>query len=213
MEAPYGKAYRLPMNYYPAEAQNRKNTLLVFHGGYDSTLEELYFDLVKDSHDHRYDVLTFSGPGQGLVLTEQKLPFTYEWEKPTSAVMDTFLAHHERLGKMVLIGQSMGGYLAPRAAAFDNRFDGVVAYDVFFDMGAAAKRFVPKPIFWMRDHGMTGLAETLINWKKSRLPACAGLSTTGCGLSGKSILWMPLTSSRNIHSLGWRNALRATSCS
>ena len=37
-------------------------------------------------------------------------------------------------------------------------------------MGAAAKRFIPKPIFWMRDHGMTGLAETLINWKKSRSP-------------------------------------------
>ena len=80
MEAPYGSGYLLPMNYYPAEAQNRKKNLLVFHGGYDSTLEELYFDLVKDAHDHGYDVLTFSGPGQGLVLTEQKLPFTYEWE-------------------------------------------------------------------------------------------------------------------------------------
>jgi len=38
MEAPYCSGYRLPMNYYPAEAQNRNNTLLVFHGGYDSTL-------------------------------------------------------------------------------------------------------------------------------------------------------------------------------
>jgi len=170
MEAPYGNGYRLPMNYYPAEAQNRKNTLLVFQGGYDSTLEELYFDLVKDAHDHGYDILTFNGPGQGLVLTEQKLPFTYEWEKPVSAVMDTFLAHHERPKKIALIGQSMGGYLAPRAAAFDDRFDGVVAYDVFFDMGEAARRFIPKPIFWMRDHGMTGLAESLINWKKSRSP-------------------------------------------
>jgi len=74
--------------------------------------EELYFDLVKDAHDHGYDVLTFSGPGQGLVLTEQSLPFTYEWEKPTSAVMDTFLAQHECPRKLVLIGQSMGGYLA-----------------------------------------------------------------------------------------------------
>ena len=162
MEAPYGNGYRLPMNYYPAEAQNRKKTLLVFHGGYDSTLEELYFALVKDAHDHVYDVLTFSGPGQGLVLTQQKLPFTYEWEKPTSAVMDTFLAHHERPRKIVLIGMSMGGYLAPRAAAFDNRFDGVVAYDVFFDMGASAKRFVPTVIFWMRNHGMTELVDTLI---------------------------------------------------
>ncbi|MGO9017637.1 MAG: alpha/beta hydrolase family protein, partial [Syntrophobacteraceae bacterium] len=185
MEAPYDNGYRLPMNYYPAEAQNRKNTLLVFHGGYDSTLEELYFDLVKDAHDHGYDVLTFNGPGQGLVLTEQKLPFTYEWEKPTAAVMDTFLAHHERPKNMVLIGQSMGGYLAPRAAAFDNRFDGVVAYDVFSDMGAAAKRLVPKVVFWMRDHGMTGLVDKLINWKASQSPGMRWAIDNGMWTLGK----------------------------
>jgi dienelactone hydrolase len=34
---------------------------------------------------------------------------------------------HSRPDKMVLVGMSMGGYLAPRAAAFDERFDGVVA--------------------------------------------------------------------------------------
>ncbi len=105
-----------------------------------------------------------------MLLEAQELSFKYEWEKPTSAVMDTFLAHHERSGKIVLIGQSIGGYLAPRAAAFDNRFDGVVAYDVVFDMGAAASRFVPKVAFWMRDHGMTGLVETLIDWKASQNP-------------------------------------------
>lgn len=185
MEAPYGNGYRLPIRYYPAEAQNHKKTLLVFVGGYDATLEQLYFPLVKDAHDHGYDVLTFSGPGQGLVLTEQKLPFTYEWEKPISAVMDTFLAHHERPGKMVLIGESMGGYLAPRAAAFDNRFDGVVAYDTFFDMGAAAKRLVPKAIFWMRDHGMAGLADTLINWKASQAPGVRWAVDNGMWTLGK----------------------------
>ena len=185
MEAPYGKGYHLPMNYYPAEAQNRKKTLLVFHGGYDSTLEELYFVLVKDAHDHGYDVLTFDGPGQGLVLRQQKLPFTYEWEKPTGAVMDTFLAHHARPQKMVLIGMSMGGYLAPRAAAFDSRFDGVVAYDVFFDLGAVGKRYVPKMAFWMRDHGMTGLVDTLINWKASRAPGVRWALDNGMWTLGK----------------------------
>jgi alpha-beta hydrolase superfamily lysophospholipase len=185
MEAPYGNGYRLPMNYYPTEAKNRKKALLVFQGGYDSTLEELYFDLVKDAHDHGYDVLTFNGPGQGLVLTEQKLPFTYEWEKPVTAIMDTFLAHHDRPRKIVLIGQSMGGYLAPRAAAFDDRFDGVVAYDVFFDMGASAKRYVPDVVFWMRDHGMAALAETLINWKASHAPGVRWAIDNGMWTLGK----------------------------
>jgi pimeloyl-ACP methyl ester carboxylesterase len=34
----------------------------------------------------------------------------------------------------------MGGYLAPRAAAFEHRIDGVVAYDVCFDLYEAAAR-------------------------------------------------------------------------
>jgi alpha-beta hydrolase superfamily lysophospholipase len=168
--APYGDGFRLPMIYYPAEAQNHKRMLLVFHGGYDAGLEELYFDLVKDAHDHGYDILTFSGPGQGEVLIDQKLTFTPLWEKPTSAVMDTFLAHHERPDKIVLVGESMGGYLAPRAAAFDNRFDGVVAFDAFYDVGTSARKLIPKQFFWLRDHGMMGLVDAVINAKASGDP-------------------------------------------
>jgi hypothetical protein len=49
---------------------------------------------------------------------------------------------------------SMGGYLAPRAAAFDKRIDGVVAFDVFFDYGAISSRSVPPGTFWFGRHGM-----------------------------------------------------------
>jgi dienelactone hydrolase len=41
--------------------------------------------------------------------------------------------------KIVLIGMSMGGYFAPRAAAFEERLDGVVAYDTMFDFGAVVR--------------------------------------------------------------------------
>jgi alpha-beta hydrolase superfamily lysophospholipase len=84
--------------------------------------------LVKNAHEHGYGVLTYDGPGQGSVLRRQGLTFTH-WEKPTGAVLDAFLADHARPEKIVPVGMSMGGYLAPRAAAFDERFDGVVAYD------------------------------------------------------------------------------------
>jgi alpha-beta hydrolase superfamily lysophospholipase len=65
--------------------------LIVLGGGY-STLEELYFVPVKDAHEHGYAVLTYDGPGQGSVLRDQGLTFTHEWEKPTTAVVDAFLA-------------------------------------------------------------------------------------------------------------------------
>ena len=151
IKVPYGEAHHLEAVYYPAAVSDLRRPLIVLGGGFNSILEELYFVLVKDAHEHGYDVLTYDGPGQGSVLRNQGLTLTYEWEKPTKAVVDTFLAGHPRPDKMVLVGMSMGGYLAPRAAAFDERFDGVVAYDVLFDMGAAAQRFdlvsrLPAPV-------------------------------------------------------------------
>ena len=94
-------------------------------------MEELYFHVVAAVHQRGYSVLTYEGPGQGAVLREQGLTFTPKWEKPTSAVLDTFLAKHPVSQKIVLIGESLGGYLAPRTAAFDSRINGVVAYDQF----------------------------------------------------------------------------------
>jgi alpha-beta hydrolase superfamily lysophospholipase len=117
--------------------------------------------LVKNAHEHGYGVLTYDGPGQGSVLRRQGLTFTH-WEKPTGAVLDAFLADHARPEKIVPVGMSMGGYLAPRAAAFDERFDGVVAYDVFFDMGATARRYAPPAAFWLHEHGFTAIIDAMI---------------------------------------------------
>ena len=68
------------------------------------------------------------------------MKFVPDWEKPTAAVLDEFLRSHDNPRKIVLFGMSMGGYLAPRAAAFEQRIDGVVAYDVCFDLHEAAVR-------------------------------------------------------------------------
>jgi alpha-beta hydrolase superfamily lysophospholipase len=160
IRVPYG-AHHLNAVYYPGGAGSETKPLIVFVGGYDSTMEELYFQLVYAAHRRGYSVLTYEGPGQGSVLREQGLTFTPQWEKPNGAVLDTFLASHPKPAKIVLIGASMGGYLAPRAAAFDKRIDGVVAYDVFFDGGAIASRNVPKFVFWLRDNGYTNTLKFL----------------------------------------------------
>jgi pimeloyl-ACP methyl ester carboxylesterase len=152
---PYGD-HHLNAIYYPGTAGSENKPLLVVVGGYDSTMEELYFHVVAAAHQRGYSVLTYEGPGQGSVLREQQLTFIPEWEKPTGAVLDTFLAKHPTSQKIVLIGESMGGYLAPRAAAFDTRISGVVAYDEFYDGYAIAARHVPSFVFWLRDHHYDG---------------------------------------------------------
>jgi alpha-beta hydrolase superfamily lysophospholipase len=132
IDVPYGEA-ELKAVYYPTQSVVPR-PLIVFHGGYDSIVEELYFFLAAAANSRGYSVLTFDGPGQGEPLRKHGLRFTHEWEKPTSAVLDAFFATHATPEKIVLVGLSMGGYLAPRAAAFEPRIDGVVSYDVLFDM-------------------------------------------------------------------------------
>ncbi|MFC0038111.1 alpha/beta hydrolase [Actinomadura rayongensis] len=138
-----------------AEAGGRP--VLVVQGGFDSTLEELYFMLGGAAARRGYDVLMFTGPGQGAALREHGLPFTAEWERPTGAVLDWLT---ERTGSRPLVGVgiSFGGHLLARAAAFEPRYRGIVLYDYFPGMLTAFLHNVPKPLrgafqrmpWWMR---------------------------------------------------------------
>lgn len=119
--------------FYPGPPGWEKKPLILYVGGFDSTLEELYFFLVKAAYLRGYGVLTYEGPGQGTAIRKFGLTFTHEWERPNTAVLDAYLASHPAPPKIILVGMSMGGYLAPRAAAFESRVDGVVAFDVFYD--------------------------------------------------------------------------------
>jgi dipeptidyl aminopeptidase/acylaminoacyl peptidase len=163
-EVPYAGT-TLTSVFYPGPAGAAGKPLIVLFGGYDSTLEELYFVLVAAAHQRGYSVLTYEGPGQGAALRKRGLRFTHEWEKPTGAVLDAFLASHPRPPRLVLVGMSMGGFLAPRAAAFDPRFDGVVAYDVFFDLAESGRRYVPPLAFWLHDHGLDPLLSAIVALK------------------------------------------------
>ena len=80
------------------------------------------------------NVLTFEGPGQPTVIREQRVGFRHDWEQVVTPVVDHCEVIPEidasRLG---LIGVSLGGYLAPRAVAFEPRIGAVVTIDGLFD--------------------------------------------------------------------------------
>jgi dienelactone hydrolase len=138
---PYEKG-ALRTAFYPGPIGWKTKPLIVFVGGEDSTLEELYFAMVPAAYRRGYGVLTYEGPGQGAALREHGLFFTPEWEKPNAAVFDAYLGTHAKPPSIVLIGMSMGGYFAPRAAAFEPRIDGVVSFDVLYDFGEIARHAV-----------------------------------------------------------------------
>lgn len=166
ISAPCG-AHHLNALYFPGPQGAEKRSLIAICGGFDSTLEELYFVLVAAGLERGFLVLAYEGPGQGSIIREQGVPFTHEWEKPTTAVLDEYLRTHPKPAKIVLVGMSMGGFLAPRAAAFDERIDGVVAFDVFFDFGAISSRSVPPIAFWF---GRGFFLNAIVNIKSALSP-------------------------------------------
>ncbi len=112
--------------------------VIIIHGGFDSFMEEFYLQL-KNMPEKGYTFIVFEGPGQGRTLREgMKMP--HEWEKPVSAVLD-----HFQLENAVLIGISLGGYLALRAATFEPRISRVVAYDVVYDAFSCFTNHLPEP--------------------------------------------------------------------
>ncbi len=101
---------------------------IVFFGGFDSYVEELTSAFIY-LRDAGYDVIAFDGPGQGGALDEAALPMTADWHKPVSAVLD-----HFEVEGVALVGLSLGGCLALRAAALEPRVTRVVAYDVLTNL-------------------------------------------------------------------------------
>lgn len=124
-EVPYGGA-ALPAYLLPAAGRSRRGTVIM-HGGFDSLIEEFYaiWQRVAESG---FDVIAFDGPGQGGARTLAGLTFDHDWEKPVGAVLDHFAV--ESAG---LVGISMGGYWAVRAAGREPRIDRVVAWPPVYD--------------------------------------------------------------------------------
>ena len=123
---------------------------LIVHGGFDSTLEELYSSAAAPALDRGYNCLTFEGPGQGGVIRKQKIPFRYDWEKVVSPVIDYAIQKNDDFAidtkRIALMGISMGGYLAARAAAFDNRISACIFYNGVYDGYDATASSFPKPL-------------------------------------------------------------------
>jgi pimeloyl-ACP methyl ester carboxylesterase len=136
----------LPGYYYRPDDSPQPRPTLIVHGGYDSTGEELYFMIAAAALQRGYTCLTFEGPGQGALLREQHLPLRPEWEQVVTPVVDFLVTRPEvDPARIALMGISLGGYLAPRAAAFEHRLAALIADDglycfQFRDKARAATR-------------------------------------------------------------------------
>src|SRR6516164_6103301 len=108
---------------------------LIMHGGFDGWAEELHHCGALAAQERGYTVITFDGPGQGRPCYDG-LVFRPDWEAVVSPVIDWAAARPEvDPGRIALAGYSMGGGLAPRAAAFEPRIRALICIDGIYDIG------------------------------------------------------------------------------
>jgi dienelactone hydrolase len=135
VEIPYEKTVLHGYLYRSHEPGPRPT--IVMHNGFDGTAEELHASGAAAGAERGYTVITFDGPGQGAARHRDGLLFRADWENVVGPVLDWVEKRPEadeaRIG---LIGMSLGGLLAPRAAAFERRLAACVAVDGLY-------RFLP----------------------------------------------------------------------
>lgn len=126
----------LPGYYFRAAADDALRPTMILVNGYDGTAEELYFTNGAAALARGYNVLMFDGPGQGSMIIDRGVPFRPDWENVVTPVVDFALTLPTvDPTKLVLMGLSFGGYLAPRAATAEHRLAACVSdcgpYDLF----------------------------------------------------------------------------------
>ncbi len=136
----------LPGYFFTVDESSKPRPTLILTGGYDSTVEELYFFSAAAALRRGYNCLCFDGPGQGTVLLKQHLPFRPDWENVVRPVVDYALTRPEvDPARLALMGLSWGGYLAPRAATGEHRLAACIADPGQYDLLEALKRQIPLP--------------------------------------------------------------------
>ena len=132
VNVPYENGKALPGYFLKADASDEPRPTLMSVGGGDSLAEELYFWGGGAAALQRgYNALLFEIPGQrGAMYSNPGAELFYrpDTEVPLKYVCDWVLGRADVDPKrLALVGWSMGGNFAPRAAAFEKRIKACIA--------------------------------------------------------------------------------------
>jgi dipeptidyl aminopeptidase/acylaminoacyl peptidase len=118
---------------------------LVFFDGLDITKEMQYFRGVPELIKRGLAVLIVDIPGTGESIRFRGMPARYDTNVAGTAAVD-YLATRRDVDKdrLAVMGVSLGGYYAPRAAAFEPRFKACVSWGAIWDYHATWKKRVEK---------------------------------------------------------------------
>lgn len=145
VEIPYEDGASLPGLFVkPSASAMGPFPTVVFFDGLDVTKEIcFFFGGVRDLIRRGIACLLVDGPGNGESIRYRNLYLRYDQEVPARAAVDYLETRNDvdskRIGIMAL---SLGGYYAPRSAAFEKRFRACVAWGAQWDYHAVWMRRV-----------------------------------------------------------------------
>lgn len=138
-EIPFDGA-ALTAYFVPAGDTQGKAPVVVLTDGLDGTKEELFY-VAQALSERGIACLAFDGPGQGATLRLHGLVARYDSEVALGAVCDYLETRDDvDTSRIGLIGVSLGGYYAPRAAAFETRVKACAAWSAIYDYHACWQR-------------------------------------------------------------------------
>lgn len=133
----------LPGLFVPAITNRDKAPCVVHFDGFDWNKELMYCLERQDMAKRGVSLLLIDTPGVGEARRMRDLPLRPDTETSAGACVDYLVSRDdvdsERLG---VTGISMGGYYAPRAAAFEKRFKCVAAWGGLYDFAAVLEHVV-----------------------------------------------------------------------
>ncbi len=150
-----------------AEEPNRP--LIICINGLDNIKEAENHYMGNLLLDAGFNVFAFDGPGQGEMWQHMKM--IPDYEKAISTIIDWFEKENKYaidLTRIGTSGSSFGGYLSPRAAAFEKRISCAIGNSGFGYLKTEMAK-TANPI-WVRDllyvTGFKNIADMKAAWKR-----------------------------------------------
>jgi dienelactone hydrolase len=134
VEIPFEGGF-MPALLIPATTKGKPAPIVVQIQGFDS-LKESLFPIFQEYRRRGLSCLMVDQPGAGGALRLYGLTARVETEGYVSKIIDWIKARPDlATDRIGLVGQSMGGYFAPRAAAFEPRVRACAAFGALYDAG------------------------------------------------------------------------------
>lgn len=146
VEVPFEGGKSLPAYFIKRESQASVSwPTVVFFDGLDITKEMQFFRGTPELMKRGMACLVLDGPGNGESIRFRGMPLRYDYDVAGSAAVD-YLETREDVDKdrIAVMGISLGGYYAPRCAAFEKRFKACVGWGGIYDYHATWKRRIEK---------------------------------------------------------------------